>query len=1236
MADQAASAQSPDASGKVGRWRLRATLGSGGMGVVYLAEADDWPEPVALKTVRSDSPGLLDAMRREIQVLRRLRHPGVVRVVDSGVNDGVPWYAMERLQGPTLREWLAVRATASGAIVEPTVTMPLSGDLSDAPPVQGSDRGGLPRALWPEAARLFRAMCDALAWLHGEGVVHRDLKPDNIFLRADGSPVLVDFGLFRSFSGAEGREALDAEGTSGLGTLAYVSPEQLRGELVDARADLYALGCVLYEAATGRPPFLGGRERVAWQHLHADPLPASALVADLPVGLDDLLRALLAKSPRDRLGYAADVAQRLEALALDAPLGAPDTPRPRPYLYRPALVARDGALAALTEKLPERGTPGAIAAVLGPSGVGKTRLVVELARVAKKRRLQVVRAECPPVRRLDASEGPPRIAPLHAMRPLLVHIADHCRVAGPEETELILGERAPLLARYEPALAPLCGDHAMPEPLLRAASSRERLFRWLADTISAYAARLPTLLLIDDLQWADDLTLGFLEAVASETVQLDGVLVATTVRAESPEGAPEITRHAAVRALWLPPLGATEVRQLVADTMAVTNPPQPLVSRAAAVSGGNPFYVGEYLQVILSRGDLARHDGRWALDETSDLTSLPDTLPDLLAARYEALDGPARAVLDAASVVGTEVDGAILGAVTDLSDDALLAALGALLLRSLLEELEPGRFHLAHGRVGEAAYARLGEDGRRALHRRVAEAFVAGEGPEPAVLAHHYRRAGVPRETWRWLGHAAEHAWQAGAPADARRMLDEAFALQQRPEVVADVTAVRLAELEVLHAKTLHAAGEVEPALSSARSALARTGRRVPRTRLGWFGRLLLETARQLVGPRARTSRANTAELVLAIEALTVMERASLVKADALVQLGAGMIGLNLADRAAPDAPVAHAYTTLGAAFGLMGVDRVYRRLLARGREVAIRSGAELQIVSLADTFVSSVRGRWERAEQVAAEGAAAAQRAGDFYNLTQIELALGVGLLMRGDLPRLRELMPRVRDQAQRGGYGVEEMYALLLLAGAAWSRGDLDACLHHLDLAQPRCEALDDAGGVSTVYATRACALAGAREIDAARAFADRALTRLRGASMANPTFVVPYTRLPWAYLRLHALGAQGPTAATPDPLTAARELLKVLRRLVFFQPPARATHHRLQGWLAAEEGRVAEARAQLGLALAAATDLAQPFEQGLAHWELGRLADEDVERATHHARARTLFAALDAQLPPFGAQA
>jgi serine/threonine protein kinase len=186
---------------------------------------------------------------------------------------------------------------------------------------------------------LIGRLCAPLAFLHGEGLVHRDLKPENVIVQPDGAPVLVDFGLIAQFTGQASRKALEVGGEM-VGTVTYMAPEQILGDFVDARADLYSLGCILAELVTGRPPFAGAdRVEIGRAHLHAEPLPPSELAGGLTLPLDDLALRLLPKRPRDRIGHANDVALALAELgaAIDAPAEAP---APRAYLYRPGFAGR--------------------------------------------------------------------------------------------------------------------------------------------------------------------------------------------------------------------------------------------------------------------------------------------------------------------------------------------------------------------------------------------------------------------------------------------------------------------------------------------------------------------------------------------------------------------------------------------------------------------------------------------------------------------------------------------------------------------------------------------------------------------------------------------------------------------------------------------------------------------------------------------------------------------------------
>ncbi|MBL8971174.1 MAG: serine/threonine protein kinase, partial [Myxococcales bacterium] len=192
----------------IGPYRITEFIRAGGMGSVYRGVHLQSQLAVAIKTVSVPRESLLPAIRREIDALGKLRHPGIVAIRDSGTHRGIPWYAMELLGGRSLAD--------------------LRAEL-------GGDGARSPAAL-RDVLTAIRRLCEPLAYLHGEGMVHGDLKPTNVLLAADDRPVLIDFGLMTAFGEQPGRDAIDTRAHA-VGSLAYMAPEQIDGALVDARAD---------------------------------------------------------------------------------------------------------------------------------------------------------------------------------------------------------------------------------------------------------------------------------------------------------------------------------------------------------------------------------------------------------------------------------------------------------------------------------------------------------------------------------------------------------------------------------------------------------------------------------------------------------------------------------------------------------------------------------------------------------------------------------------------------------------------------------------------------------------------------------------------------------------------------------------------------------------------------------------------------------------------------------------
>ena len=268
---------------RLGPYAIRRRIGRGGMGTVYEA-VDAAGRPVAVKTLSAylgDETGLRRRFEAEIETLKGLRHPGIVRLIAFGEDEGLPFFAMELVPGRSLEETLKAGRTFS----------------------------------WQETVTVAGEIARALKAAHDQGIVHRDLKPANLLLPDEpgGGVKLADFGIARLF----GDTGQTLAGTV-VGTAEYMAPEQAAGGPVDHRVDLYALGLVMYAMLVGRPPFRGGEVgEVLRRQQRETPARVSAFVTDVPATLDRLIEKLLAKDPADRPATALALGRLLATIEQD-------------------------------------------------------------------------------------------------------------------------------------------------------------------------------------------------------------------------------------------------------------------------------------------------------------------------------------------------------------------------------------------------------------------------------------------------------------------------------------------------------------------------------------------------------------------------------------------------------------------------------------------------------------------------------------------------------------------------------------------------------------------------------------------------------------------------------------------------------------------------------------------------------------------------------------------------------
>jgi beta-lactam-binding protein with PASTA domain len=278
-----------------GRYELGELLGRGGMAEVRRAVDQRLGRAVAVKQLRADfatDPTFQARFRREAQSAAGLNHPTIVAVYDTGEETdpltgvSIPYIVMELVEGSTLRDVL---------------------------------KDG--RKILPERAlELTQGVLDALSYSHKAGIVHRDIKPANVMLTSGGAVKVMDFGIARAVADTS---ATMTQTAAVIGTAQYLSPEQARGETVDARSDLYSAGCLLYELLVGRPPFVGDSPvSVAYQHVREAPTPPSQLDPELGPEIDAVVLKALAKDPDDRYQSArdmkADISRLLSGQQTDA------------------------------------------------------------------------------------------------------------------------------------------------------------------------------------------------------------------------------------------------------------------------------------------------------------------------------------------------------------------------------------------------------------------------------------------------------------------------------------------------------------------------------------------------------------------------------------------------------------------------------------------------------------------------------------------------------------------------------------------------------------------------------------------------------------------------------------------------------------------------------------------------------------------------------------------------------
>ena len=777
------------------RYRILESLGKGGMGEVFLADDTQLERKVAIKFLPEnlrDDPVARGRFEREAKSAAALDHPYICKIHEFTEVDGQPCIVMEHVAGQTLESRLA------------------QGPLAPA-----------------EAIQLAAEVAEALEQAHARRILHRDLKPSNLMLTPEGHVKVMDFGLAKRLHSPGGTDSEDltpgsltATGTL-LGTPAYMAPEQIRGEPADTRSDIFSFGVVLFELLTREHPFKRGTVSETIAAILRDPPSGGAGSGDqIDYAIFD---KLLAKAPAERYQSFDEVSVEVRRLRdvsstwTEPVSAAADEGEPTVGGRRTQFVGRDAEQAELGRWLDRaaRGR-GGLVLVGGEPGVGKTRLVEQVLDTARQQRCLTLTGRC------YEMEG---TAPFI---PFVEIIEQYTRVAPSEVLRETLGDAAPEVARLVPDLRRVLAD--IPPPLeLPPEQQRHYLFKNVAEFLERMSRVSSTVLLLDDLQWADNATLLLLHHLAPLLGQLPVLVLGTYRDVELDVNRPfaatleALNRKRLAQRLNLQRLPAESAAGMLA-ALGGASPPEALVAGIYRETEGNPFFVEEVYQHLEDEGVLHRDDGTWRPEIDLAELDVPEGVRLVIGRRLERVSADSRKVLMFGAVVGRGFALDLLEAVGDVTGDALLTALEEAEANYLIMPMlgRAPRWEFSHALIRQTLAAGLSLPRRQRLHLKVAEAVerAAGSNPErhASDLAHHLFQAGTAADadkTVRFLTMAGDQAQSAGAFDEALRQFNDALLIQEGDD------PRQVADLRYKRGRTLRSLGRWEETIDEWQQALS-------------------------------------------------------------------------------------------------------------------------------------------------------------------------------------------------------------------------------------------------------------------------------------------------------------------------------------------------------------------------------------------------------------------------------
>lgn len=716
------------------RYRLNQELGRGAMGTIYQAKDTVLDRQVALKMITASQLTEENRVRllSEARAAAKLNHPNIVAIYDAGEEDHTPFIVMELVEGGSLYE-------------------------------------KKPESL-EETLVICRQICAALEHAHQHGIVHRDLKPENVLRSGNNLVKLNDFGMAHSLTDRNSSENIL------LGTVYYIAPETIQGKPVDGRADLYALGVMLYEWITGRVPFTAEDPvAVISQHLYAPVVPPHAYVPQIAPELENLILSLLCKNPEDRPQSASEVGMILKSISAGQMSELPIQPT---YLLdrivRGKLVGREKELGqgrAVWQQVLTGSSQ--IFVVSGEPGIGKTRFVRELIANATLTGGRCLVGEC-------FSEGG---APYQPLAPMIRESLGEKSKNKVDLPGYVLSD----LIKITPGLEGLQDGFTFRQSL-DAGTEQQHIFESVFAWVDALARQSPLLLFFDDIHWADSASLLLIHHLAHrlEHQRVMMVLAYREIELRDDDLANHILHellrgHLATR-VKLTRFDANQTGEMIATMLNPQGPVDPdLVEAIYHETEGNPFFVEEVCKALIEEGFLCYQNSRWESPGVQEI-SIPQSVRLTVQSRLTRLSNDAQDLLRLAAVIGREFEFDILVRASEMSEERIVECLEAAEKAQIIRETKKGgseqvTFAFEHALIPATLREEISGLRRGRYHRRVAEAVEAIHPEDYETLSYHYEECGDAEKAFENYRKAGSRALSIYANQEALQYFEKALEL---------------------------------------------------------------------------------------------------------------------------------------------------------------------------------------------------------------------------------------------------------------------------------------------------------------------------------------------------------------------------------------------------------------------------------------------------------------------------